>query len=108
MGRSNIGGVGASSTLIDASWDWGLYSALHPCALMDVGTSPTLPNHLTAPPFDPINYAATVTITANNGDTIVGQVSGGSVCELSVTGPLMSTNEWLIAFPQNRKNEVMP
>jgi len=96
--KSNIGGVGASSTLIDASWDWGFYNGDHPCALMDVRTSPTLDNHLTPYPFDPINYSATVTITANNGDTIVGQVSGGSVCELSVTGPLMSTNEWLIAF----------
>jgi len=93
--KSNIGGVGASSTLIDASWDWGLYSALHPCALMDSMESPPLYDFLSQ---DLIMYQATVTITANNGDKIVGQITGGSVCELSVSGPLMSVNEWLIGF----------
>jgi len=96
---SNIGGVGASSTLIDASWDWGLYSSLHPCGLMDSDVSPELDNHLTAYPFAKINYMATITIAADkNGDKIVGDITGDSVCELSVTGPLASTNEWLIGF----------
>ncbi len=62
---------------------------------MDSMESPPLYDFFTA---SLINYHATVTITANNGDMIVGQITGGSVCELSVSGPLMSVNEWLIGF----------
>jgi len=72
--KSKIKGIGKSTTLIDASWDWGFDNADHPCALMDVRTSPTLDNHLTAFPFDPINYAAKVAITSKKRDMLIGNI----------------------------------
>ena len=95
--EAQIEGIGQADVSIDASWQWspGPYSADHPCALVNI-TPQDLPDLVSGDPA--FTYNATVTITAKNGDQLIGNISGGSVCEVVVFGPGMSINQWLIAF----------
>ena len=93
---ANIEGIGMATVTTDASWQWspGPYSTAHPCALVN-----SVPQIL----FDFVSigmfpYNGTVTITSENGDTLVGIVSGGSVCEIIVFGAGESINQWLVSF----------
>ena len=95
---ASIEGMGQSVINVDSSWHWspGPYeTGRHQCALVDQVPSPVLPDALTG---DPIVYASEVRITAANGDQVVGNIQGGSVCELVVFAPAESINQWLIAF----------
>ena len=93
---ANIEGIGQATVSIDSSWQWspGPYSSDHPCALVNK-TAQTLPDLWTG---NDREYDATVTITSKKGDRLVGNISGGSVCEISVFGSAQSINQWLIAF----------
>lgn len=95
---AKIEGIGMATVNIDASWQWspGPYSADHPCAL--VNQTPQVLLDLLAVPIGPRTYTATVTITSKKGDMLVGNISGGSVCEVVVFGPGQSINQWLVAF----------
>jgi hypothetical protein len=94
---AKIEGIGKATVRTDASWQWlpGPYSADHPCALVNQ-TPQVLPDLISSNPA--FNYSATVTITSKKGDQLVGNVSGGSVCEIVVFGPASSINQWLVAF----------
>jgi len=86
-----------SMVVIDASWQWtpGPYSANHPCALVNVTPQYGLPNLFGGA----VNYLAEVVITTDKaGDVLIGNISGGSVCEVEVFGSAQSINQWLIAF----------
>lgn len=100
---SKIKKVGDVTVSIDASWQWTVgvgvfgppFSTDHPCALVNI-TAQDLPDLISGASR---TYAATVTMTNNkNGDVLVGNISGGSVCEVEVFGAAQSINQWLIAF----------
>ncbi len=94
--NAQIEGIGKAVVNIDASWQWipGTYSSDHPCAI--VNKSPqTLPDLISRNPK--FLYKATVTIASQNGKH-VGNVTGGSVCEIEVFSVGQSINQWLISF----------
>jgi len=100
---SKIGGIGDSVVSFSASWDWNTYSADYSCALVEtVGHDfttdliPTSPTYLMA-----WSSTAMVTITHKSGAVITADITGGSVCEITVFGPGMSINEWNINFKVN-------
>lgn len=106
---TKIGGVGNSTIEFDNSWEWDadvvadgseIYDGIfHPCALMDIAPRTmfsALPP-FDAPTFEVFTYSQTVTITANNGDFILGHVTGGSVCEVEIITD-GSINEWLMGI----------
>jgi len=105
---AQIGGIGDSEVLFSASWDWGHAPApigpgdvgydgtRHPCALVDINPQVLI--------FDFIDFGnpwtstAEVTITHKSGAVIEANITGGSVCEITVFGSLQSINEWNINF----------
>lgn len=79
--QGNVEGLGKVEVTVSASWDWGLYSTGHRCALMN--TNLVTLDHDFVPSFVPWDAEATITITTKKGDQIFGEVVGGSVCELA-------------------------
>jgi len=92
--------LGEVSVTASASWDWDLFSAAHPCALLN--KVPVILDHDFVPGPGPAAIPwtadATVTITTEEGDKIFGAIVGGSVCELEVFGFALTINEGLTSF----------
>jgi hypothetical protein len=80
-----LGALGAVTVVVSAAWDWATSSVVHPCALVEVAPR-TFPIDI-ATSFDPTPWTATasVTVTTASG-SVVGQVTGGSVCEVEELG----------------------
>lgn len=102
-------GKGKSTVRIIACWDWGRGAPAGESNQIHTGdhkggpivTTPQEFIDTTAreTPFDgPFTATATVTITDQKGDVVVGNIVSGSVFELEVFGSLTSINEWLISF----------
>ena len=97
--EGGVRGLGNGTVTVSASWDWGLYSDEHPCAVVEVTPRSFGSSNLPSGAFD---TTATITFERRNGkDSAVAAIRGGSVCEIaSSTGPLgtCTVNEAFFTF----------
>jgi hypothetical protein len=112
---AQIESIGPAVVNINASWQcpdcdapplnnpmvlYSIFADHRPCALVN-NSEQLLPDLIGGGLF---LYTAKVTITSKNGNhVIVGDISGGSVCQLEETsfGLGQSINQWLFAFQIN-------